>query len=143
MISLTGYRLLDDITYEYTGTEKYDNKEYFKYSRSETDYILAPTRNITKVTFPFDNYYAAYNGQIFPFYIGEADSLYGFTSVPENKILMKRRTDIGTNANDKAYVDLGLTSGTLWATMNVGATSETDYGSYFQWGDTVDKRDAD
>ena len=70
------------------------------------------------------------------------DSLYGFTSVPENKILMKPRTDIGTNANNKAYVDLGLTSGTLWATMNVGATSETDYGSYFQWGDTEDKRNA-
>ena len=41
------------------------------------------------------------------------------------------------------YVDLGLPSGTLWATMNVGATSETDYGSYFQWGDTEDKRNAD
>ena len=26
--------------------------------------------------------------------------------------------------------------------MNVGATSETDYGSYFQWGDIVDKRNA-
>ena len=136
MISQTGYRLLDDITYEYTGTEAYNGKEYFKYSLSETNYILAPTRNITKVTFPFDDYYAAYNGRIFPFYIGEADSLYGFTSVPENKILMKRRTDIGTNANRKAYVDLGLTSGTLWATMNVGATSETDYGSYFQWAET-------
>ena len=36
----------------------------------------------------------------------------------------------------KEYVDLGLPSGTLWATMNVGATSETDYGLYFQWGDT-------
>lgn len=35
-----------------------------------------------------------------------------------------------------AYVDLGLPSGTKWATMNVGANSETDYGLYFQWGDT-------
>ena len=34
------------------------------------------------------------------------------------------------------YVDLGLPSGTLWATKNVGATNETDYGLYFQWGDT-------
>jgi hypothetical protein len=38
--------------------------------------------------------------------------------------------------NGHAYVDLGLPSGTKWATMNVGATSETDYGLYFQWGDT-------
>jgi len=32
------------------------------------------------------------------------------------------------------YVDLGLPSGTLWATMNVGASSETDYGNYYQYG---------
>lgn len=37
-------------------------------------------------------------------------------------------------ANGHAYVDLGLPSGTLWATMNVGATSETDYGNYYQYG---------
>lgn len=34
------------------------------------------------------------------------------------------------------YVDLGLPSGTLWATMNVGATGETDPGLYFAWGET-------
>lgn len=38
--------------------------------------------------------------------------------------------------NGHEYVDLGLPSGTLWATMNVGANSETDVGLYFQWGDT-------
>ena len=32
------------------------------------------------------------------------------------------------------YVDLGLPSGTKWATMNVGATSETEYGNYYQYG---------
>ena len=34
------------------------------------------------------------------------------------------------------YVDLGLPSGTLWATCNVGASKPSDYGLYFQWGDT-------
>lgn len=43
------------------------------------------------------------------------------------------------DANGHAYVDLGLTSGTLWATMNVGATSPSDYGSYFAWGETTTK----
>ena len=33
-------------------------------------------------------------------------------------------------------VDLGLPSGTKWATMNVGASKPSDYGLYFQWGDT-------
>ena len=30
-----------------------------------------------------------------------------------------------------------------WAKCNVGAESETDYGYYFQWGDIVDKSNAD
>ena len=33
------------------------------------------------------------------------------------------------------YVDLGLASGTKWATCNIGAETETDYGAYFAWGD--------
>ena len=41
------------------------------------------------------------------------------------------------NNNEHPYVDLGLPSGTLWATCNVGASKPTDYGLYFQWGDTV------
>ena len=39
------------------------------------------------------------------------------------------------DSNGHAYVDLGLTSGTLWATMNVGASSSEDYGDYFAWGE--------
>ena len=38
--------------------------------------------------------------------------------------------------NGYDYVDLGLPSGTLWATMNVGASKASDAGLYFQWGDT-------
>ena len=36
--------------------------------------------------------------------------------------------------NGHEYVDLGLPRGTKWATMNVGASSETDYGNYYQYG---------
>jgi len=37
------------------------------------------------------------------------------------------------------WVDLGLPSGTLWATCNVGADSPEDYGDYFAWGETEPK----
>ena len=37
------------------------------------------------------------------------------------------------------YVDLGLPSGTLWATCNVGANAPEEYGDYFAWGDTQPK----
>ena len=40
-------------------------------------------------------------------------------------------------ATDYAVVDLGLPSGTLWATYNVGATKVEDYGKYFAWGETT------
>ena len=39
------------------------------------------------------------------------------------------------------YVDLGLPSGTLWATCNIGATNPEDYGDYFAWGETTTKSD--
>ena len=37
------------------------------------------------------------------------------------------------------YVDLGLTSGTRWATANVGASKPQDYGNYYAWGETTTK----
>lgn len=36
-------------------------------------------------------------------------------------------------------VDLGLTSGTLWASCNVGGESPEDYGDYYAWGETESK----
>jgi hypothetical protein len=39
------------------------------------------------------------------------------------------------------YVDLGLPSGTLWATCNVGADSPEEYGDYFAWGETTPKEE--
>lgn len=35
------------------------------------------------------------------------------------------------------YVDLGLPSGTLWATMNVGATKPEEEGFFFSWGNVT------
>ena len=48
----------------------------------------------------------------------------------------------GTNEEIKEeheWVDLGLPSGTLWATCNVGANSPEEYGDYFAWGETEPK----
>ena len=41
------------------------------------------------------------------------------------------------------YVDLGLPSGTLWATCNIGASKAEDYGSYFAWGEISAKASYD
>ena len=39
------------------------------------------------------------------------------------------------------YVDLGLPSGTLWATCNIGADSPYEKGLYFAWGEVEPKED--
>ena len=38
-------------------------------------------------------------------------------------------------------VDLGLPSGTKWATFNVGAVKPADFGGFYAWGETVEKTD--
>ncbi|MCQ2315107.1 MAG: DUF1566 domain-containing protein [Bacteroidales bacterium] len=48
-------------------------------------------------------------------------------------------TDITGTIAGHAYVDLGLPSGLLWATCNVGASKPEDYGDYFAWGETTTK----
>ena len=42
----------------------------------------------------------------------------------------------GPDANGHSYVDLGLPSGLLWATCNVGAETPEAYGNYYAWGET-------
>lgn len=43
--------------------------------------------------------------------------------------------------NGHEYIDLGLPSGTKWATMNVGADTNNVSGSYFAWGEVSTKEE--
>ncbi len=43
--------------------------------------------------------------------------------------------------NGHEYVDLGLPSGTMWATCNVGAMKPEEFGDYYAWGETTTKTD--
>lgn len=44
--------------------------------------------------------------------------------------------------NGYEYVDLGLPSGTLWASYDIGATKVDEFGDFFMWGET-EPRDPD
>ena len=58
-------------------------------------------------------------------------------TVPNGSIVTDyKNVEKTEKAINTEYVDLGLESGTLWAKCNIGATTETDYGIYFQWGET-------
>lgn len=59
------------------------------------------------------------------------------TSHDEWLIGMRRFRNIVEGSSSKyEFVDLGLPSGTLWATCNVGATKPEEFGLYFAWGET-------
>lgn len=55
--------------------------------------------------------------------------------------------DIGEGSvgsiNNHEYVDLGLPSGKLWATCNIGSSSPEVNGSYFAWAETEPKASYD
>ena len=46
---------------------------------------------------------------------------------------------VSGSINGHDYVDLGLPSGVLWATCNVGASRPYDYGNYYAWGEIKTK----
>lgn len=48
-------------------------------------------------------------------------------------------TDGGGKEKGHEYVDLGLPSGTLWATCNIGADVPAAPGNYYAWGETKPK----
>lgn len=45
-----------------------------------------------------------------------------------------------TMHNDHEYIDLGLPSGNMWATCNIGADAPEEAGNYYAWGETAPKQ---
>ena len=62
---------------------------------------------------------------------------YKAITLPNDNVILDmtdaQETQLAINTE---YVDLGLPSGLKWATMNVGAEKESDYGIMFAWGQT-------
>ena len=63
------------------------------------------------------------------------DATYSFTVNGDRNLVV----NFAVSGGEHAYVDLGLPSGLLWATCNVGAEAPEDYGDYFAWGETQPK----
>ena len=69
-------------------------------------------------------------------FIGWSDS--SFTYALSNINVYAQYERLAVCGHD--VVDLGLPSGMLWATYNVGATKPTEVGDYFAWGETSPKK---
>lgn len=66
-----------------------------------------------------------------------ATILVGCNNAGSSVEKLKEITYESINGHD--YVDLGLPSGTKWATCNVGANAIEEYGDYYAWGETTTK----
>ena len=62
---------------------------------------------------------------------GYGDGMQNSETVEQSFVVPAKHID--------GYVDLGLPSGTLWATCNVGASAPEEFGDYFAWGETEPK----
>lgn len=87
--------------------------------------IIDKTENSVSITTTNTDYKGTLSGSI----IFETSNGETF-QVSVLKIEMKGKL------NGHEWVDLGLPSGTLWATCNVGANSPEEFGDYFAWGET-------
>ena len=70
-------------------------------------------------------------------YVKVNDAVY-YGDVKSETTFGKKSTDYKI-INGHKFVDLGLPSGLLWATCNVGAVTAADDGNYYAWGETSTK----
>ena len=60
-------------------------------------------------------------------------------SINNDMTLYAQWKAVSGSKNGHDYVDLGLPSGTLWATCNIGANTPEIYGDFFAWGEVSAK----
>ena len=63
---------------------------------------------------------------------GADDAVFSFQ--PGNKLASGKAYSYDIKPTTEKYVDLGLDSGNLWATCNIGASTPEEYGTYYAWG---------
>ncbi|MBR6457262.1 MAG: PEGA domain-containing protein [Bacteroidales bacterium] len=63
---------------------------------------------------------------------GYEDLMFTVTIAHEQSVKLSKEMKVA----EAEWVDLGLPSGTKWASCNLGASSPEEYGDYYAWGDT-------
>ena len=71
---------------------------------------------------------------------GNTSEKEGWAEIARQLALLKAAAGIGGSTDKVEYVDLGLPSGNLWATCNLGASSPEAYGDYYAWGEVEPKQ---
>lgn len=71
---------------------------------------------------------------------GNTSEKEGWAEIAKLLAQLKAAAGIGGSTDKVEYVDLGLPSGNLWATCNLGASAPEEYGDYYAWGETKPKQ---
>lgn len=71
---------------------------------------------------------------------GNTSEKEGWAEIARQLALLKAAAGIGGSTDNVGYVDLGLPSGNLWATCNLGASTPEQYGDYYAWGEVEPKQ---
>lgn len=72
---------------------------------------------------------------------GNTSEKEGWAEIARQLALLKAAAGIGGSTDKVEYVDLGLPSGNLWATCNLGASTPEQYGDYYAWGEVEPKKE--
>ena len=71
---------------------------------------------------------------------GNTSEKEGWAEIAKLLAQLKAAAGIGGSTDKVEYVDLGLPSGNLWATCNLGASAPEAYGDYYAWGEVEPKQ---
>ena len=137
---------LDEEYAMYDGTYEFEGETYYKWKKFEDGdfvkiWILTDTRKFPGIgkNNPYTPVGLILNDEFNNEYVDY--KVYSATTemVTDRRMQMEHHDTSGLNANGHAYVDLGLPSGTLWATTNIGAEEPEGYGNYYSWGELATK----
>lgn len=95
------------------------------YGESEGGYYWSSSLDIEYPSDAHHSYFDSYNAGLNEYFFGER----------RNHGLPVRAVRKGPSK----WVDMGLPSGLLWATCNLGANAPEEYGNYYAWGETQPK----
>lgn len=153
--------LMDYCTFEYDDIDEAHTIEGFRITGPNGNSIIMPATGYRKNSTSYNNsfyYWSANlmmkdgkstNGGRYAACLGHVNSeeaeytgKYRYCGYPVRPVLSKytpivNNTEAPTSYMNHDLVDLGLPSGTLWATCNLGASKPEGYGCYYAWGETT------
>lgn len=94
--------------------------------------VLPENASNKKVTWTVDNPAVARVANNVVYAVANGETVITCSATDGSGVVATCKVVVGTRHE---YVDLGLPSGVLWATCNIGAEKPEDIGMYFPWGE--------